>query len=60
MREKHEMPVVKVSDIAYGWLRAPDLDRMEAFLLDFGMVRAERIRGAASTSTGRTATASTR
>jgi catechol 2,3-dioxygenase-like lactoylglutathione lyase family enzyme len=36
------MPVVKVADLAYGRLRAPDLDRMEAFLVDFGMVRAER------------------
>jgi len=36
------MPVVKVWDIAYGRLRAPDLDRMEAFLVAFGMARAER------------------
>ena len=31
-----------VTDIAYGRLRAPDLDIMEEFLLDFGMVRADR------------------
>jgi catechol 2,3-dioxygenase-like lactoylglutathione lyase family enzyme len=36
------MPVVKVADIAFGRLRAPDLDRMEEFLVDFGMVRAAR------------------
>ena len=36
------MPVVKVRDIAYGRLRAPDLDIMEAFLTAFGMVRADR------------------
>src|SRR5581483_3841897 len=36
------MPGIKVADIAYGRLRAPDLDAMEAFLTDFGMVRAAR------------------
>src|SRR5580658_5925935 len=36
------MPVIKVTDIAYGRLRAPDLDVMEEFLTHFGMVRAER------------------
>lgn len=36
------MPAVKVRDIAYGRLRAPDLDAMEEFLTDFGMVRAAR------------------
>lgn len=34
--------MIKVKELAYGRLRAPDLDRMEAFLTDFGMVRAER------------------
>ena len=29
-------------DLAYVRFRAPDLDRMEAFLTDFGLVRAER------------------
>ncbi|MGB7255353.1 MAG: glyoxalase, partial [Xanthobacteraceae bacterium] len=36
------MSWVKVSDIAYGRLRAPDLDVMEEFLTRFGMSRAER------------------
>ncbi len=36
------MPVVKVQDIAYGRLRAPDLDAMEEFLTDFGMIRSAR------------------
>lgn len=36
------MPVIKVMDIAYGRLRAPDLDAMEEFLTHFGLVRAER------------------
>ena len=35
-------PTIKVADIAYGRLRAPDLDVMEEFLTDFGMVRAAR------------------
>src|SRR5438045_1289573 len=36
------MPAIKVSDIAYGRLRSPDLDEAEAFLTEFGMVRADR------------------
>jgi len=36
------MAWIKVSDMAYGRLRAPDLDVMEEFLTRFGMVRAER------------------
>lgn len=36
------MPVIKAFDLAYGRIAAPDLDRMEAFLTDFGMVRADR------------------
>jgi hypothetical protein len=36
------MPTIKVRDIAYGRLCAPDLDLMEEFLTDFGMVRAAR------------------
>ena len=35
-------PALKVSDIAYGRIRSPDLDRQEAFLTEFGMVRAAR------------------
>jgi len=36
------MPAIKVTDLAYGRLSAPDLDVMEEFLTDFGMVRAAR------------------
>ena len=36
------MPVIKIRDIAYGRLRAPDLDLMEEFLTNFGMVKVER------------------
>ena len=36
------MPVAKVVDIAYGRLRAPDLDAMEEFLTHFGLVRSAR------------------
>lgn len=34
--------MIKVTDLAYGRLAAPDLDIMEEFLVNFGMVRAER------------------
>jgi catechol 2,3-dioxygenase-like lactoylglutathione lyase family enzyme len=37
-----EVPGIKISDIAYTRLRAPDLDAMESFLLDFGFARAAR------------------
>jgi catechol 2,3-dioxygenase-like lactoylglutathione lyase family enzyme len=40
------MPVIKVTDFAYGRLRAPDLDVMEEFLTHFGMIRAERTQNA--------------
>ena len=40
------MPHVKVTDIAYGRLRVPDLDVMEEFLTRFGMVRSERTANA--------------
>src|SRR5216684_8858941 len=36
------MAWIKATDIAYGRLRAPDLDAMEEFLTRFGMVRADR------------------
>jgi catechol 2,3-dioxygenase-like lactoylglutathione lyase family enzyme len=36
------MPVIKVRDLAFGRLRAPDLDAMEEFLTHFGMMRAAR------------------
>jgi catechol 2,3-dioxygenase-like lactoylglutathione lyase family enzyme len=35
-------PVVKIRDIAWVRLRVPDLDRMEAYLRDFGMERSAR------------------
>ncbi len=34
--------MIKVTDIAYARFRAPDLDVMEAFLIDFGLVRSAR------------------
>jgi len=40
------MPVIKVKDIAHARLRAPDLDVMEEFLTDFGLIRSERTRTA--------------
>ena len=40
------MPVVKVTDIAYGRLQSPSLDEAEEFLTNFGMVRAERTKDA--------------
>ena len=40
------MALIKVQDIAYGRLRAPDLDVMEEFLTHFGMVRAARTKSA--------------
>jgi catechol 2,3-dioxygenase-like lactoylglutathione lyase family enzyme len=36
------MALIKVTDMAYGRLRAPDLDLMEEFLTRFGMVRSDR------------------
>jgi catechol 2,3-dioxygenase-like lactoylglutathione lyase family enzyme len=36
------MSGIKVRELTYGRLRAPDLDAMEEFLTHFGMVRAER------------------
>src|SRR2546421_7885957 len=40
------MALIKVTDLAYGRLRAPDLDAMEEFLTEFGMLRAERTKTA--------------
>jgi catechol 2,3-dioxygenase-like lactoylglutathione lyase family enzyme len=37
---------MKVTDIAWGRIRSPDLDKQEAFLTDFGMVRADRTKTA--------------
>jgi len=38
------MPVVKVTDLAFGRLRSPSLDQAEEFLTHFGLVRTERTR----------------
>ncbi|MEQ1865569.1 MAG: VOC family protein [Micropepsaceae bacterium] len=35
-------PIIKVREMAFPRLAAPDLDAMESFLIDFGMVRAQR------------------
>src|SRR5262249_46102861 len=40
------MPVIKVTDMAYGKLRSPDLDAQEEFLTHFGMVKADRTKNA--------------
>ena len=40
------MAWTKVTDIAYGRLRSPDLDVAEEFLTRFGMHRAERTANA--------------
>ena len=40
------MAGIKVTDIAWGRLRAPDLDAMEEFLTEFGMARAARTNDA--------------
>ena len=39
-------PIIRVSDLAFPRFQAPDLDRMEAFLTDFGMRRAARSEAA--------------
>lgn len=39
-------PVVKVKEITYARLQVPDLDLMEQFLTDFGMVKAARTNDA--------------
>ena len=41
--------MIKVTDIAYVRFRAPDLDEMEKFLLEFGLHRAERRAGVTPT-----------
>ena len=40
------MAQIKVTDLAYGRLRAPDLDVAEEFLTHFGMVKADRTKNA--------------
>ena len=34
--------MIKVTDVAYARFTAPDLDRMESFLVDFGLARQYR------------------
>src|SRR5437879_13543430 len=41
-QEDRAMALIKVTDLAYGRLRSPDLDVAEEFLTNFGMVRAAR------------------
>ena len=41
-----EEKMIKVTDLAYGRLAAPDLDRMEEFLVDFGMIKVDRTKNA--------------
>src|SRR5262249_39513627 len=41
-RGRVAMTLIKVTDLAYGRLRAPDLDLAEEFLTQFGMTRADR------------------
>ena len=42
LRDRESDMGIKIQDIAYVRFNAPDLDEMETFLVDFGMVRAER------------------
>ncbi len=39
-------PIIKAREVAYPRLRVPDLDRMEVFLNDFGLVTVEKNRDA--------------
>jgi len=45
-KQEREATMLKVRDLVYGRLRAPDLDAMEAFLDDFGMMKVARTRNA--------------
>src|SRR5258708_34703373 len=40
------MAVIKVTDIAWGRLRSPDLDAQEEFLKRFGLIKTERTKDA--------------
>jgi catechol 2,3-dioxygenase-like lactoylglutathione lyase family enzyme len=40
------MPLIKVTELAWGRLRSPDLDAAEEFLTHFGLVRADRTKTA--------------
>src|SRR2546428_11181817 len=41
-QEDRAMALIRVTDLAYGRLRSPDLDVAEEFLTNFGMVRTAR------------------
>src|SRR5436853_4182059 len=41
-QEDRAMALIKVTDLAYGRLRSPDLDVAEEFLTHFGMVKSAR------------------
>ncbi len=34
--------MIKVTDVEYARFRVPDLNKAEAFLIDFGLVRSEK------------------
>jgi len=54
------MPVVKVTDLAYGRLRSPDLDKQEEFLTAFNEANGLKVgRKSTRKATGRKATNST-
>ena len=40
------MPVIKVTDIAYARLRAPDLDLEAEFLENFGLIQSAKTNNA--------------
>jgi len=40
------MPIIKAIDLAYARVRVPDLDKAEAFLKDFGLLRSARTANA--------------
>ena len=48
------MALIKVTDLAYGRLRAPDLDLAEEFLTHFGMAQGGADDRTRSTCAGRT------
>ena len=41
--ERDDMSLIKVQDVAYVRFGAPDLAKMRAFLLDFGLIHAEEV-----------------
>ena len=45
--------MIKVRDIAHVRIQVPDLDRMETYLTDFGLVRSERTSACSGRGTPR-------